>query len=124
MSANSQHQTKEHIRYIVIRIIKLVMIIALIKWARWELYTNSNARQIIDPLIQSGQLASAFQSISITLAFIGILLLSIGFVMKRTTFLDSKYFWWIFGFLILDAAFLYVFPDVPILILKGYNSHE
>lgn len=118
-TTSNDDQVKENIKTILKRIAKMVTLILLLKWIRWQFRSNPELYETLDPLIQSGQAANAIQILAILLVFLGIVSILFGLALKQATFLETKVFWFIFASLIVNPIFLFAFPDVPLIFLSS-----
>ncbi|MFF2532245.1 hypothetical protein ACFVS2_25380 [Brevibacillus sp. NPDC058079] len=110
--------TKKQIKKIGIRILKIIFVIALIKWVRMEIKTDPALHAGLNALIETGKGQELIQLSAVTIMALGLLCLGVGFWMKKVSFLESKLFLFVFTFVILDGILLYSFPELPLLLLR------
>ncbi|GAB6427283.1 hypothetical protein bcgnr5390_42440 [Bacillus luti] len=117
---NTEHKRK--IQYFIRRIKMVAITIITIKLIR--VYFKSNPK-IIDDVhrafknIDENLLAHAIGQLFLFSLILGCVALLVGFLFYRYSFLEKKICSYIVLFLIVDSVFYYIFPEIPISILKS-----
>ncbi len=117
---NTEH--KQKIQYFIKKICMVAISIITIKLIR--VYFKSNHR-ILDDVhlafknVDEIQLVHAIGQLFLLSLILGCMALLIGFLFYRYSFLEKRICSFIVLFLIVDSVFYYIFPEIPISILKS-----
>ena len=114
-------QKWEQVKPIIFRTIKVLLVIAVLKWIRMEIRMNEELQKIVHTATLSGRGELLIQYGAICVGSIGLIGVAIGLLWKGIEFLHGKIFWFLFAFLILDSIILYAFPDIPLLIFSSHH---
>ncbi|PEB54643.1 hypothetical protein COO03_04640 [Bacillus sp. AFS098217] len=112
----------EQLQYFLKRICILVPMIISLKLVRQYLKRNEALINDIKTVVEQvgeAQLTHALEELFIMSLSLGIIGLIIGFLIYRFDFLGKKICSFIVLFLIVDSIFYYIFPEIPLAILKS-----
>ncbi|HDR8481924.1 hypothetical protein IRV17_28385 [Bacillus cereus] len=117
---NPEH--KQKIQSFIKKIGMVAISIITIKLIRVYLKSNQeiiNDVQLVFKNVGETQLAYAIEQLFLFSLILGCVALLMGFLFYRYSFLEKKICSFIVLFLIIDSVFYYIFPEIPISILKS-----
>ncbi|AFQ19640.1 hypothetical protein P9Y62_02340 [Bacillus thuringiensis] len=115
-------EQKQKIQSFIKKICMVAISIITIKLIRVYLKSNQEIRDDIHLVFKNVseiQLSHAIGHLFLFSLILGCLALLVGFSFYRYTFLEKKICSFIILFLIVDSVFYYIFPEIPISILRS-----
>lgn len=106
-------EDKNELYLIIKRVVKVLFAILLIKCIRVFLIKNNEANTVINELFSVASPEQIFKFFSINVMVIGIFGLFVGYFIQGKSIIKNKWFSFLFFFCLIDAIFIYMFPEIP-----------
>ncbi|WP_103108594.1 hypothetical protein [Brevibacillus reuszeri] len=119
----SKNENKVYFKTILKRLAKVAIVVLAIKMVRWGIKTNPGTHELLDLLTQSENATLVIRHMASLAAIAGVIFLLFGFLIRKGNFFESKIFWFVFSFTILDAILIIVFPEVTWAALRAILVH-
>lgn len=110
---------KSDLFLILKRVSKVLLAILLLKAIRLYLIKNEEANSVINELFTIASPEQIFRFVSINLMAVGVLGLIVAYLIQGKSIIKNKLFSFLFFFCLLDGAFMYLFPEIPLSISKA-----
>jgi hypothetical protein len=101
------------------RIIKIVILILLIKGTRLYLLKSDEFVSGVSEFLEVVTLEQLFKMNALALMFIGLAGLFVSYLVVGKSIIRTKWFNFLFLFCLIDAMFVYLFPEIPASVFKA-----
>lgn len=101
------------------QIVKLIVIILLIKLIRMFTRQSPTAQNLADIILNSPNTTQIVQNLALITLISGVLILGFTFITIGVRLIHYRAFTFIMGFCILDAIFIYMYPEISVNVARA-----